>query len=328
MNTRKIQAHPRCMPGKNKGAAPVACFTIAMLSLALAGCAGMKDQYAASADAQQRQAAEAAADTRAGANVDTQATYLRLVEQMQQEGLWFASLAHIDALEQRWGVTPESTRMRGDALRQTGQAALSEAAYKRLMGTPLEAAGFRGLGLLAGSRGNYPEAVQMLKQAQRRTPTDSSVLSDLGYASMRAGLMSEARLPLMQALQLKPDSQQAQANLAMFLELDGQTAQANSLMEASRMSATARSGVREAVRQLRSGQPSPSSTTPVAQGQPLPPQSPSTALRNDDIANTPIALKASRWSGVGGARSANPLNPSVADSTVPLSSSPSSQGMQ
>ena len=148
------------------------------MALSAAGCAGLKDQYAASADAQQRMAAEAAADTKAGASVDTQATYLRLVEQMQKEDLWFASLAHIDALEQRWGVSPESSRVRAEALRQTGQAAPAEAAYKRLMGTPLESAGYRGLGLLAGARGNYAEAVQLLAQAQRRTPTDALLLSE------------------------------------------------------------------------------------------------------------------------------------------------------
>jgi hypothetical protein len=115
------------------------------------GCAGVKDQYAASADAQQRMAADAAADTKAGAAVDTQATYLRLVEQMQKEDLWFASLAHIDALEQRWGVSPDSTRVRAEALRQTGQAVPAEAAYRRLMDTPMESAGYRGTGPAGGN---------------------------------------------------------------------------------------------------------------------------------------------------------------------------------
>ncbi|ADU39313.1 hypothetical protein [Variovorax paradoxus] len=304
-----------------------ACAAATVLALATIGCANVKDQYAASADAQQRQAAEAATDTRASANVDTQATYLRLVEQMQQEGLWFASLAHIDALEQRWGVSPESNRMRGDALRQTGQAAMSEDAYKRLMGTPLEAAGYRGLGLLAGARGDYTLAVQMLKQAQRRTPTDALLLSDLGYASLRAGLMSEARLPLMQALQLKPDSQQAQANLALYLELSGQTAQANSLMETSRMPAATRAGVVEAARQLRSGQPAVFAST-ITQPFSLASGSQNSPTRTDETEAAPLALKASRWSGVGGTRSIGRLNPPQADLGPASLSSPTSQGTQ
>ncbi len=174
--------------------------------LTLAGCAGPKGQYLAAADAQQRMAAETTATQKSAASIDTQSTYLKLVEQMQTDGLWFASLAHIDALEQRWGVSPESSRMRADALRQTGESSRSEDTYKRLIGTPLEAAGYHGLGLLAGARGDYAEAVRLLKEAQRRNPTDAVLLSDLGYASLRAGLVAEARLPLMQALQLRSES--------------------------------------------------------------------------------------------------------------------------
>lgn len=306
--------------------------TLAVLVLlSLGGCGTLKDQYAASADAQQRATAEASADTRAGAAIDTKATYLRLVEQMQTEGLWFASLAHIDALEQRWGVSPESTRARADALRQTGQAALSEAAYKRLMGTPLESAGYRGLGLVAGARGSYPEAVQLLKQAQRQTPTDALLLSDLGYASLRAGQVAEARLPLMQALQLRPDNTQAQANLALYLEATGQSEQANKLMDANRMPAATRAAVREAAQQLRTGAPlaaaeaAPFGAAGVAAA-PLAvrPLSSGTTLARDDIAPPPLALKASRWAGMGGVRTASQLNPSTADSAT--SPNPTARG--
>ncbi len=285
--------------------------------LAATGCAGLKDQYAASADAQQRMAAEMAADTKAGASVDTQATYLKLVEQMQKEDLWFASLAHIDALEQRWGVSPESTRTRAEALRQTGQAVPAEAAYKRLLGTPLESAGYRGLGLLAGMRGNYGEAVQLLGQAQRRTPTDALLLSDLGYAQLRAGQIEEARLPLMQALQLRPDSTQAQANLALYLEATGQPDKATALMDANRMSDATRLAVRDAARQLRA--PGLSEGT--------------AALTPVDLSasrsNEPLALKSSRWSSAGGVRTASQLNPAAANPSAPMSpNSSTSRGIQ
>ncbi|MET3381869.1 hypothetical protein [Variovorax paradoxus] len=306
----------------------LACTAAAAALMAVAGCGALKDQYAASADAQQRASAEAAADTKAGAAVDTKATYLKLVEQMQKEGLWFASLAHIDALEQRWGVSPESTRMRADALRQTGQAALSEQAYKRLLGTPLESAGYRGLGLLAGARGSYAEAVQLLKQAQRLTPTDALLLSDLGYANLRAGQIADARLPLMQALQLRPDSTQAQSNLALYLEVTDQGEQANKLMEANRMPAAARAAVRDAAQQLRAGGTVPlaaaiSAPPPVA----LRPIPNTNELAREDLTQPPpLMLKASRWSGTGGIRTASQRNPSTADAAVSLSPNPTSQG--
>lgn len=304
----------------------VRLLTCAAMVLAITGCGALKDQYAASADAQQRAAAEAAADNRAGAAIDTRSTYLKLVEQMQKEGLWFASLAHIDALEQRWGVSPESTRMRADALRQTGQASSSEQAYRRLIGTSLESAGYRGLGLLAGARGNFAEAVQLLKQAQRLTPTDAALVGDLGYASLRAGQIADARLPLMQALQLRPDSAQAQSNLALYLEITDQSEQADKLMEANRMSPAARAAVREAARQLRAGGVVHPATTaplrpPVATVAPLP----STTSR-EDLAQQPLMLKASRWSDNGGIRTASQLNPAAADTAASPSPNSSSRG--
>lgn len=299
-------------------------------ALVFTGCASIKDQYAASADAQQRMAAEAAADTKAGATVDTQATYLKLVEQMQKEDLWFASLAHIDALEQRWGVSPESTRVRADALRQTGQAEGAETAYKRLLATPQESAGYRGLGLLAGARGHYAEAVQLLKQAQRRAPTDALLLSDLGYASLRAGQVEEARLPLMQALQLQPDSKQAQANLALYFEMTHQQEQATALMDANRMPETTRAAVREAALQMRaagsSAVRSPSVITSVStSASAIASNGAPTALRND-LASVPLALKPARWAGMGGVRTANQLNPPVSTAGTSVSPNPAPRG--
>lgn len=286
-----------------------------LVAFVIVGCAAPKDQYAASADAQQRMAAEAASDTKAGASIDTRETYLKLVEQMQRENLWFASLAHIDALEQRWGTSPESTRLRADAFRQTGQAAQSETAYKRLMGTPLEGAGYRGLGLLAGARGNYPEAVQLLKQAQRHTPTDALLLSDLGYAQLRAGSTDEARLPLMQALQLRPDSTQAQANLALYLVLTNQHEQAAAMMDANRMSPAARSAIREAAQVLRTGD---ATTSPVARSE----------ISIRDEAATPLSLKASRWSSLTNVRTAVQSNPAATAASTPLTPTTTSRGTQ
>ncbi|MBD9662527.1 hypothetical protein IB278_01000 [Variovorax sp. VRV01] len=283
-------------------------------ALVFSGCSSIKDQYAASADAQQRMAAEAAADTKAGASVDTQATYLKLVEQMQKEDLWFASLAHIDALERRWGVSPESTRVRAEALRQTGQATAAEASYKRLMGTPLEGAGYRGLGLLAGARSNYPEAVQFLRQAQHRAPTDALLLSDLGYAQLRAGSIDEARLPLMQALQLRPDSAQAQANLALYLELSNQQEQAAAMMDANRMSPAARLAIKEAAQQLRRGG-AVTSASALATGMTV----------RDEVA-PPLVLKASRSSNMIGERTAIQSNQATNASSTTLSPISTSRG--
>lgn len=189
-----------------------------------------------------------AAATQAGEpGVDAQTTYLNLIRQMQQKGLWFASLAHIDALEQQQGITPESLLLRADALRQTSQPEASLQYYRKLMGTPLEAAGYRGQGLLAGAQGDYARAVQMLEQAQRRNPTDPLLLSDLGYAYLKSGHTAQARVPIMQSAQMQPGTPRIQSNLALYLLADGQTEQAQALMAEYAMPADVRAAiVREA----------------------------------------------------------------------------------
>jgi Flp pilus assembly protein TadD len=256
----------------------------------LAGCASQPESsaYVAAGDARQRQAAE---NTQAGnAGADTQATYLRLVEEMQKSDLWFASLAHIDALEQRWGASPVSHRLRADALRHAGQAKDSEAFYKRLMGTPLEADALRGMGLLAGGRADYAEAARLLELARRQRPADSQLLCDLGYALMRSGKLADARLPLMKAFQLRPDSPQAQVNLAVYFEASRETAQATALMEGHNMPQATRAAIRRSARQLDASLP-PVETIAVT--------SPSdTALMPE--AGWPLALKASQWAGMAG----------------------------
>lgn len=275
--------------------------TFAALLLALlAGCSTTKPDpvYMGAADQQQRQAAEQAASPGTGPNatVNNVSTYLKLVEQMQRDGLWFASLAHIDSLEQRWGVSAESTRLRADALRQTDQLAESRKFYGKLMGTPLEAAGYHGLGLLAGAESDFGGAVKMLELAQRRTPTDGMLLSDLGYAQLRAGRTAQARLPLMQAFQLQPDSPQVQANLALYLLVSGQPDQARALMDARNMPAATRSAIDEGARQLAGSATAPkaaaqtASTAHVALASIAPAR---TALTSD--ADPGLTLKPASW---------------------------------
>ena len=252
----------------------------------LAGCASQPESsaYVAASDARQRQAAE---NTQAGhAGVDNQATYLKLVEEMQKSDLWFASLAHIDALEQRWGASPASHRLRADALRHAGQGAESEAFYKRLMGTPLEADALRGMGLLAGGRADYAEAARLLELARRLRPADSQLLCDLGYALMRSGRLADAKLPLMKAFQLRPDSPQAQVNLAVYFEASRETAEATALMEGNNMPEATRAAIRRSARQLDASLPPLNTATPHSD----------TALMPE--AGWPLALKASQWAGM------------------------------
>ena len=223
--------------------APLAAAALALL---LGACAEVpKGHYPGAAGQQAQREAEQALPADGTAQADGQDTHLRLIAQMQRDGLWFASLAHVDALEQRWGATPSSTRLRADALRRTDQPEAARTAYEKLVGTPLEATGYHGLGLLAAARRDDAEAVRLFELARRRNPTDAALLGDLGYAHLRAGRIAEARVPLMQAMQLKPDDPQVQVNVALYLQASGQSARAEALMTASGMPPGTRNAVRD-----------------------------------------------------------------------------------
>ncbi|MDO9405559.1 MAG: hypothetical protein Q7T87_16115 [Polaromonas sp.] len=271
--------------------------------LLLSACAAKPPVYMAAADAQQRMEAEAAAT--AGPALDSQATYVKLVGEMQQNDMWFASLAHIDVLEKRWGASPESTRLRADALRNSGQPAESAVFYKRLAGTPLEAAGNHGQGLLAAARDDFPTAVGFFERARTSRPADPVLLSDLGYALLRSGKIAAARVPLMQAFQLKPDNRQAQVNLALYFEAAGETARATTLMDAQQMPDATRAAIRRAARELNASLPAyTSSVVAVNAAAPVP----------QDGGAVPLALKASHWSDLSRVASASGAGASAAGS--------------
>lgn len=216
------------------------CLFIAASALALGACTTLPD-------AAQAEAAQAAARE---PSLENQPTYLSLVRQMQGNGMWFASLAHIDALEQRWGVSNETRLLRADALRHTDQPTPSAALYQKLLDTPERAAAYRGLGLLAGAGQDYTRAADMLERARQVQPTDGVVLSDLGYALLRAQRFDAARLPVLQAAQLLPTSAKVRSNLALYLFTQGQADQARQVMDEAQFSATTRQAIEQLARQL------------------------------------------------------------------------------
>lgn len=175
---------------------------------------------------------------------DTPGMYLGLIDRMQSQGLYFASLAHIDAYEKQYGVTPDTILLRADALRMTDQPEASASAYARLLQTPLAARGHRGLGLIAGASGDFGRAVDELQQAAQLAPTDASLLSDLGYARMRAGDISGARVPLMKAAELDQNNPKIASNIALYLLVDGEADRSQALMNQQKFSLDVRAAIR------------------------------------------------------------------------------------
>ncbi|MEC5405579.1 pilus assembly protein [Paraburkholderia sp. MPAMCS5] len=214
----------------------------AALALALLGaCAFKESGYGVGPQAERQAMMQQASRDPAP---DTPGMYLGLIGRMQSQGLYFASLAHIDAYEKQYGATPDSILLRADALRMTDQPEASASAYARLLQTPLASRGHRGLGLLAGGQGDFGGAASELQQAAQLAPTDPSVLSDLGYARLRAGDIAGARVPLMKAAELDSANPKIVSNIALFLLADGQAKDAQALMNQQKFAPDIRAAIR------------------------------------------------------------------------------------
>lgn len=203
---------------------------VALAAFALLGACASKDLAGYGVGPQAERSAMAQQANRDPAP-DTPGMYLGLIDQMQSQGLYFASLAHIDAYEKQYGMSPDTILLRADALRMTDQPAAAASAYEQLLTTPLAARGYRGLGLIAGAAGDFARAAQALQQAVQLAPTDAVTLSDLGYARLRDGDVSGARVPLMKAAELDQKNPKIVSNVALYLLAHGDKAQALAVMD-------------------------------------------------------------------------------------------------
>ncbi len=211
---------------------------------------------------------------------DDKTTYLQLIGQMQQQGAYYASLAHIDAFRLRYGDPPELRRLQADALRETGQADAAEAIYQGLVNGNQAAAAWHGLGLIAVAQGQPAQADQDLQKAVQLQPINASYLSDLGYARLHAGQLDNAHEPLAKAAELAPGDLKINSNLALWALLRGDGAQAEAIMQHANMPQPTRDAVQKLALQLRaSAQPV---QAPAAAAAAAPPAATSVA-----VANTP-----------------------------------------
>lgn len=221
---------------------PLAAATMALLS----GCSSMGNLLGQNQPVLSP-AAKAAADRPLEKEtvVDTQDTYLSLVKQMQSKSLWYASIAHLDALDKQWGASSDSRLLRADALRQVGQLSAAIPIYQGLLGSAKDGAARYGLGRVAAEQGDFRSAAQQMEQARMSNPVDSRLLTDLGYAYLRARDLNTARIPLMQAAQLNPEDAQANVNLSLFMMVSGHSAQAEEFMRQRKLDAQTRQLVKE-----------------------------------------------------------------------------------
>ncbi|NOT17356.1 MAG: tetratricopeptide repeat protein [Sulfuriferula sp.] len=186
---------------------------------------------------------------------DNQVVYLGLIKQMQAKGLYFASLAHIDAYEKQYGNSSALKLLQADALRETQQTVAAEATYRELLSTSESGYAWHGLGLLAAKNGHYKEAVPFLLSAVKEHPTDATALSDLGFALLQTGDVAGARVPLAQAAELAPDNGVIVANFALMLSISGDNGKAQAVMSKINLPAKSQEAVYSLAKTLMSPVP-------------------------------------------------------------------------
>ena len=189
---------------------------------------------------------------------------LSMIAESQRQERYFASLAYIEAYQQKFGNDQRIAVLRAEALRQTGQTASSEQAYRALIGTAQAADGWHGLGLIAGSRGQFEQAADDFARAAKLAPMDPRILGDLGYARLRAGDPAGARVPLGQAAELAPESGKVLANLALLLLVEGEPVRAQHVMDRAKLGDEARGQVLRLASEIRSQSAAPRGVAPSA----------------------------------------------------------------
>lgn len=147
---------------------------------------------------------------------DDGVVHLDLIRGMLDKKQYYAALAHIEDLKRTSGSTRELKLLEGEARRKLGQGPQAEKIYKELLGTQYDADAEHGLGLIYASR-DLNSAVQHLRLAVQRRPTEVTFRNDLGYALMVSGRYKEALPELATAVELDQSNQLSRNNLITLL---------------------------------------------------------------------------------------------------------------
>lgn len=175
---------------------------------------------------------------------------VRMLQETQKQGRYFASLAYAEAMEKEYGADPEVMVLRAEAQRQTGQLEQAAQTFKALLNTPVAGQAYQGLGLIAGSQQHFDQAAHFLKQAAQQDPTNAIVQSDLAYAYLRSGRPQEARLALGKAAELAPDNPKILSNMALYLLVSQETQRAGFVMQQAGMDAATQQAIVQMAEQI------------------------------------------------------------------------------
>jgi len=224
---------------------------------------------------------------------ENRGVYIGLIQRMQLDGAWYASLAHIEAYRQRYGDSPQLRALQAEALRRTDQIDAAVAIYRGLLKGPQAAAAWHGLGLIAASAERPGEAEEALARAVALDPLNVGYLGDLGFNRLREGEGAQARAPLAQAAELAPADTRAVANLALWTLLHGEPGQAEAMMRQAALPEATRNEVYRLAGSLRNARPRSSDAREGARGV-------ARAAAAENTPGQPIAAPASMLQRFGG----------------------------
>lgn len=167
-------------------------------------------------DARHRKAATQPRDC--GAELrEGQDLHLSLIEEMLEQGLFHAALAHLDALEPKARDAPRAQYLRAEALRRSGDMSAARPVYAALLTTCLGGLGHFGLGRIAASQCELDQAQLDLEQARERRPVDARIANDLGMVYFARGDLTAAQQSFQTAVELARGQGPATRNLLHVL---------------------------------------------------------------------------------------------------------------
>lgn len=148
------------------------------------------------------------------------ALHTELIQTMLEQRQYYAALAHIEQIQRDGGGSLELRYLEAGAHRRLGQYREAEVLYQSLLKNKnFSGLAYHGLGRIAAERKDFKAAIQHLRMAAGRRPTDSEVRNDLGYALMLAGRYTEALPQFATAVELDNRDSQARNNLVILLIL-------------------------------------------------------------------------------------------------------------
>lgn len=166
-----------------------------------------------------------------GNQIDAQTElHLGFIEQMLDQQLPRAAVAHLDAMSAPQQSLPGALYLRAEALRRAGDLDAAWSVYSSLTTTCLRGLGHHGLGRIAAARCDYAGAREALTVARRERPIDQRIHNDLGYLDFIQGDYIAAESAFRTALELNARKRgRAATNLMMLLVTQGRLDEATAL---------------------------------------------------------------------------------------------------